>query len=203
LISYSPLTFGNFTAFLIESWQLVGSYPLRISIWNGLSSFGLLAFLLILSKIIKTKGDFWQIKYLLVGSAVLATVVSPFSTWFHSGFTSVYSSTQKMEVICSSETPVEFQRTTQHHIPEHWALHVYPSFRSSFLSYSTPAIWLLELKERFFGIPRQYKHSETTLTNQNCIHEEIQSRLNSGNIWRPFCSEYLAFLFGYLKMSSI
>jgi hypothetical protein len=31
---------------------------------------------------------------------------------------SAHCSTLKMEAICSSETPVDFQRTTQHYIPE-------------------------------------------------------------------------------------
>jgi hypothetical protein len=29
----------------------------------------------------------------------------------------------------------------------------------------------------------KFKYLETTLTNQNDIHDEIKSRLNSGNAW--------------------
>jgi hypothetical protein len=36
-----------------------------------------------------------------------------------------YSSTQKMEAICSSETLVDFQRTTRHDIPEATTLQSY------------------------------------------------------------------------------
>jgi hypothetical protein len=35
------------------------------------------------------------------------------------------SSTLKMEAICSSETSIETQRTTRHHIPEYDTLHNY------------------------------------------------------------------------------
>jgi hypothetical protein len=37
---------------------------------------------------------------------------------------SAYSSTLKMEVICSSETSVDFQQTTRHYIPEDRTLQV-------------------------------------------------------------------------------
>jgi hypothetical protein len=40
------------------------------------------------------------------------------ATCFHAGSCSAYFSTLKMEVICSSETSVDFQQTTQHYIPE-------------------------------------------------------------------------------------
>jgi hypothetical protein len=40
------------------------------------------------------------------------------ANFFHAGFCSGYSSTQKMEAICSSERYVDFQRTTLHYIPE-------------------------------------------------------------------------------------
>jgi hypothetical protein len=32
-----------------------------------------------------------------------------------------------------------------------------------------------------FEMVEQFRYSRTTLTNQNSIHEEIKSRLNSGN----------------------
>jgi hypothetical protein len=41
-----------------------------------------------------------------------------FSACFHAGSCSAYSSTLKMEAICSSETSVEFQPTTWRYIPE-------------------------------------------------------------------------------------
>jgi hypothetical protein len=37
---------------------------------------------------------------------------------------SAYSSTLKMETICSSETPVDFQRTTRRYIPEDGTQHI-------------------------------------------------------------------------------
>jgi hypothetical protein len=39
-----------------------------------------------------------------------------------------YSSTLKMEARCSSETSVDFQRTTRRYIPEDGTLHSYFSF---------------------------------------------------------------------------
>jgi hypothetical protein len=39
--------------------------------------------------------------------------------------------------------------------------------------------------------------------NQNCTHEEIKSRLNSGKTCGPFSSGSFTFLFSYLKMSSV
>jgi hypothetical protein len=41
------------------------------------------------------------------------------------GFAEPISSTLKMET-CSSETPVETQRTTRRHIPEDYTLHNHP-----------------------------------------------------------------------------
>jgi hypothetical protein len=43
--------------------------------------------------------------------------------FLHTGFLLGFSSTLKMEGTCSSETSVDFQRTTQHYIPEARALH--------------------------------------------------------------------------------
>jgi hypothetical protein len=45
--------------------------------------------------------------------------------WFMQGFRFIYSSTAKMEVICSSETPIEFHRTRRCHILENTTLHRY------------------------------------------------------------------------------
>jgi hypothetical protein len=45
-----------------------------------------------------------------------------------------YSSTLKMEAKCSSETSVEFQRTTRRYIPEDNTLHAYTQFKAGFLN---------------------------------------------------------------------
>jgi hypothetical protein len=39
----------------------------------------------------------------------------------------------------------------------------------------------IKLGHRYFESVAKFKYLGTTLTDQNCIHEEIKSRLNSGN----------------------
>jgi hypothetical protein len=38
-----------------------------------------------------------------------------------------------------------------------------------------------EIADRFFEEVAKFRYLGTTLTDQNCMHEEIKSRLNSGN----------------------
>jgi hypothetical protein len=45
----------------------------------------------------------------------------------------------------------------------------------------------------------QFRYFETTVTNQNLIHEEIKRRLYSGNALLPFGSETFAFSSAVLK----
>jgi hypothetical protein len=39
----------------------------------------------------------------------------------------------------------------------------------------------IKIGNRYFEEVTEFKYLETTLTDQNCMHEEIKSRLNSGN----------------------
>ena len=41
----------------------------------------------------------------------------------------------------------------------------------------------IQIGNKFFETAKQFKYLETTLINQNSIHEEIKSRLKSGNLW--------------------
>jgi hypothetical protein len=41
----------------------------------------------------------------------------------------------------------------------------------------------IKIGNRSFESVAQFKYLETTLTDQNCINEEIKSRLNSGNAY--------------------
>jgi hypothetical protein len=75
----------------------------------------------------------WNVyEYPYIGFMVLTAVVMK-STFFWlcllSAFVlvsySAYSSTLKMEAICSSETSVDFQRATRRYIPEDSTLHPY------------------------------------------------------------------------------
>jgi hypothetical protein len=53
-------------------------------------------------------------------------------------FISAYSSNPKMEAMCSSETSVDFQRTTRHDIPEDSTLH---NHRCENLKSYTVSLW--------------------------------------------------------------
>jgi hypothetical protein len=42
-------------------------------------------------------------------------------------------------------------------------------------------VWSIKIVNRFFEAVAEFKYLGTTLTDQNSMHEEIKSRLNSGN----------------------
>jgi hypothetical protein len=54
---------------------------------------------------------------------------------------SAYSSTLKMEAMCSSETSVDFQRTTRRYIPEDSTLHNNRCENLTFYLFSAYVIW--------------------------------------------------------------
>jgi hypothetical protein len=60
----------------------------------------------------------------------------------------------------------------------------------------------IKVANRSFEDVANFKYLETTLTDQNCVHEEIKSRLNSGNACHHSVQSLLSFhlLSGNLKV---
>jgi hypothetical protein len=52
----------------------------------------------------------------------------------------------------------------------------------------------IKIATRSFEGVAKFKYLETTLTDQNCINEEIKSRLNSGNACYRSVQSFFVFL---------
>jgi hypothetical protein len=107
------------------------------------------------------------------------------------GFCLVYSSTLKIEVICSSETSVDFQRTTWRYIPEDRTLH---NHRSEDLNSDNVCLYSAHLTCSFLDIfndERNNLSAEEPLINwinEHCRAKIIESCLHEVptflNIWK-------------------
>jgi hypothetical protein len=51
----------------------------------------------------------------------------------------------------------------------------------------------IKIANRFFESVAKFKYLGTTLTDQNCMQEEIKKRLNSGECLLPFSSVSFVF----------
>jgi hypothetical protein len=55
------------------------------------------------------------------------------------------------------------------------------TYMSMFRQYNAKQSHIIKIPNKFLEKVSKFKYLGTTVTNQNCMHEEIKNRLNSGS----------------------